>query len=332
MELDKRPIYYVYEWYNVDTGEVFYVGKGRGNRYKYNCRTSRNQAFYDYYINNKCAVRKILENVIEEDACNLEDKRIKELDAIGQAKCNIRKCTTHRGYLEGEANPFYRKKHTPEVIQYLKEINIGKFAGDKNPQYGISPKDRMTPEVYARWRQEQIDNKIRGKNGRAAKVYAIKDGEVKEFACVLDCAEFIRSFNPDIKGTIDTTRSRISECIRRGLEYKGYRYSLSPDNKDFGVQKFKCALNLDKDLVDKAKNYCSKQKIYLNAFINELIKSYMNNRFRLSSIERSIERLSTTFRSEIAIGKFLQDEARDRKLTNSEFVNSLLYTFFSKEE
>ena len=27
-------MYYVYEWYNVDTGEILYVGKGTGNRYK----------------------------------------------------------------------------------------------------------------------------------------------------------------------------------------------------------------------------------------------------------------------------------------------------------
>lgn len=27
-------MYYVYEWYNVDTGEILYVGKGKGYRYK----------------------------------------------------------------------------------------------------------------------------------------------------------------------------------------------------------------------------------------------------------------------------------------------------------
>ena len=26
--------FYVYEWYNVETNEIFYVGKGCNNRYK----------------------------------------------------------------------------------------------------------------------------------------------------------------------------------------------------------------------------------------------------------------------------------------------------------
>ena len=26
--------FYVYEWYIINTGEIFYIGKGRGNRYK----------------------------------------------------------------------------------------------------------------------------------------------------------------------------------------------------------------------------------------------------------------------------------------------------------
>lgn len=33
-EDDLLADYYVYEWFIKETGEVFYVGKGRGNRYK----------------------------------------------------------------------------------------------------------------------------------------------------------------------------------------------------------------------------------------------------------------------------------------------------------
>ena len=36
--------YYVYEWYVIDTNEIFYVGKGSRNRYKY---TDRNALFQE---------------------------------------------------------------------------------------------------------------------------------------------------------------------------------------------------------------------------------------------------------------------------------------------
>ena len=38
--------FYVYEWYNTVTNEVFYVGKGTKNRYKN--ITKRNKYFLDY--------------------------------------------------------------------------------------------------------------------------------------------------------------------------------------------------------------------------------------------------------------------------------------------
>jgi len=36
--------YYVYEWFMKDTGEIFYVGKGSGKRYKFK---DRNYIFKD---------------------------------------------------------------------------------------------------------------------------------------------------------------------------------------------------------------------------------------------------------------------------------------------
>ena len=32
--MENKNDFYVYEWFNIDTNEVFYVGKGRGKRYK----------------------------------------------------------------------------------------------------------------------------------------------------------------------------------------------------------------------------------------------------------------------------------------------------------
>lgn len=82
-----RENFYVYEWYNIDTKEVFYVGKGSGNRYK-NIR-QRNNYFLNYYNKHNCDVRKIYENMTEEDAFSVEIMLIDAYKKLNQCKCNI---------------------------------------------------------------------------------------------------------------------------------------------------------------------------------------------------------------------------------------------------
>ena len=59
--MDKKNSFYVYEWYNIITNEVFYVGKGSGKRYLNT--TNRNQLFKKYILENEVSVRKIYENL-----------------------------------------------------------------------------------------------------------------------------------------------------------------------------------------------------------------------------------------------------------------------------
>lgn len=80
-------MFYVYEWYLVDTNEVFYVGKGTRNRYKVR---KHNKLFNDTIANNKCDSRIVKEFESEQDAFAYEFTRINELKAIGQCSCNIR--------------------------------------------------------------------------------------------------------------------------------------------------------------------------------------------------------------------------------------------------
>lgn len=80
-------MFYVYEWYNVNTEEIFYVGKGTNNRYKQ--VSKRNQKFKDYYENNECAVRIVKNFEEEEDAFAYEKERILELKKLGQCSCNL---------------------------------------------------------------------------------------------------------------------------------------------------------------------------------------------------------------------------------------------------
>ena len=80
-------MFYVYEWYNTNTEEIFYVGKGTRNRYKQ--ISGRNYLFKNYYENNDCAVRIIKFFDQESDAFAYEHERIIELKKNGQCFCNL---------------------------------------------------------------------------------------------------------------------------------------------------------------------------------------------------------------------------------------------------
>lgn len=79
--------FYVYEWYNINTNEVFYVGKGCGKR-KDEIK-KRNQKFLSYIESHTTASRVIKDNLSEEDAFTLEKETIQFYKERGQCECNL---------------------------------------------------------------------------------------------------------------------------------------------------------------------------------------------------------------------------------------------------
>lgn len=79
-------MYYVYEWFIIDTNEIIYVGKGTRNRYRVK---KHNKFFNEMIIRHKCNSRIIKEFETEKEAFEYEFERINELKAIGQCICNI---------------------------------------------------------------------------------------------------------------------------------------------------------------------------------------------------------------------------------------------------
>lgn len=98
--------YYVYEWYNVDTGEVFYVGEGKKDRWK--SQKSRNKRFKEYYKLHHCDVRKIKENMSEEDAYTLEKQTIFKYRKTSSVLCNVDEGGRALPVLKGKDNPMYK--------------------------------------------------------------------------------------------------------------------------------------------------------------------------------------------------------------------------------
>ena len=79
-------MYYVYEWFIKETGEVIYVGKGTRNRYKVR---KHNRFFNDMVNRFECESCIVKEFEDEKEAFEYEYDRINELRSIGQCVCNI---------------------------------------------------------------------------------------------------------------------------------------------------------------------------------------------------------------------------------------------------
>jgi hypothetical protein len=103
--------FYVYEWFNIETNEVFYVGKGCGNRYK--SLKSRNQDFLDYIDNHPTNVRIVKYFDSEDDAYTYEKDLTQSYREKNQCSC----CLMDGGY------GGYSKVWTPEMKEYQSKYN-----------------------------------------------------------------------------------------------------------------------------------------------------------------------------------------------------------------
>ncbi|MBR6516681.1 MAG: hypothetical protein IKT40_07460 [Bacilli bacterium] len=160
MYLSEIKEYYVYAWYYKDTNEIFYIGKGKNNRYK--SKSKRN----DYFLNiinkevDNVDVKFIQKDLNEYDAFELEKQLIKEYKEIGQCKANFhlggsggytgnydsedrnKKISEHAKKRIGKLNPMYGKTHSEETRKYLREINLGKKLTEEHKQKLIQANTR----------------------------------------------------------------------------------------------------------------------------------------------------------------------------------------------
>ena len=119
-------MYYVYEWFNCETNEIFYVGKGTGRRLKVR---KRNSLFNKYIKENKCESRVVKYFETEKEAFEFEYNYIKELKLQGQCKCNM-----HSGGAGGSVEYWtdeLRKEYS--IHNVMKSENQRKRMSDNNP-------------------------------------------------------------------------------------------------------------------------------------------------------------------------------------------------------
>lgn len=210
--------YYVYRWYNTETNETFYIGKGTKGRK--DVIQGRSKAFMEYYNSHKCANQKIKDNLTENEAYILEKEMIKKYRTDSNHLVNLD---------EGG-----RK--------------LGVFVGEKNPMWKISPQKRMSPEVYKKWLEkhkdicgernanygkhtlkgtkqslEHIKKRSGEKNGRAVKLFVtdLNGSVIGYFGCIKDFSTYLVSQGLDV-GEPDNIRRRIFWNMNKNGNYKGF--------------------------------------------------------------------------------------------------------------
>lgn len=184
-------MFYVYEHIRPDTNQVFYVGKGSGNRL--NAKHGRN-TYWHHVVNknNGFIAKKLLEIDDEEFAFFVEEEVIDLYKKRGIKLVNL--TDGGEGASFGEKNPKYnynslRQKrlrgeipHIPkEIMQENMRKNHWSKTGNWNPK-GI----KRSEEAKQRMRGKR--EKISGGNNPKAKTI-IYDG--KEFLCIKDFANFL---------------------------------------------------------------------------------------------------------------------------------------------
>lgn len=140
MENEKR--FYVYKWYNVDTNEVFYVGKGCRNRSGQ--ISQRNNIFKEYYNTHNCKSEIIEYFTDEQEALKREHELIQEYKNQGQVIANLDE--GGRGGLSfvwTEEMREYKSKYNP-----MKEAEQRKRMIENNPM--------NNPEIAAKVRLKNL--------------------------------------------------------------------------------------------------------------------------------------------------------------------------------
>lgn len=133
-------MYYVYEWYIIETNEIIYVGKGCKNRYK---TRKHNHLFNEFIKRFNCESRIIKTFETEKEAFDYEYIRINELWSKGQCCCNI-----YKGGMGGTANwwtPELRAKYSKQNV--MKNEEQRKRMSINNPMKNIKSKEKMIAKI-----------------------------------------------------------------------------------------------------------------------------------------------------------------------------------------
>lgn len=132
--------FYVYEWYNVDTNYVFYVGKGCGRRYREMSR--RNEIFKEYCMENNVDSRIVKEGLTEQEAFDYEAELTYFYKDKGECHCSLA-MPGIGGYSTAWTDKMkkYWSEHNPMKSSEQRE-RMSKYNSMRNPEYAKKSGDK----------------------------------------------------------------------------------------------------------------------------------------------------------------------------------------------
>ena len=161
-------MFYVYEWFVKESGEVFYVGKGTKNRYKVK---KHNNFFNDFIKRYDCDSRIIKTFNDEQEAFSYEFERVNELKSIGQCVCNI-----YQGGLGGttswwtdEIRDSYSKNNVMKSEKQRKRMS------EKNPMKNKQTVKKVTEKIK---KKVCIGDRVFDGIIDVAKEYGVRDASI----------------------------------------------------------------------------------------------------------------------------------------------------------
>ena len=197
----------MYEWYIIETNEVFYVGKGHNDRYKKSSR--RNRFFQEVYKNNKCSSRIVMDGLSEDEAYEQEYKFIKyyrentdyhltNLADGGRISKNWKQSKESKEKISKSSKKLWSNKEFKEKVVKLrndpnsvyqskefKEKISSLVQGENNPNYNHKWSDEMKKCLSNKLKKSQHNKK--GNNPKAKKIYCVETEEI--FDCIEDARE-----------------------------------------------------------------------------------------------------------------------------------------------
>ena len=163
-------MFYVYKWFDKNTKEIFYIGKGCNNRYK--STNKRNKLFIDYYNTHECDVEIIEYFQNEFDAFQKEFELIQEYKQKGQCKCNVDR--GGKGGLEfvwtSEMRNYYSKYNGMKSEKQRQRMS--EYNPMKNP-------DIVRKVALKRSKPIIIGNKLYENVGKASKELNVYENTIK---------------------------------------------------------------------------------------------------------------------------------------------------------